>query len=110
MEVEEYTDTPPEVVGMVFALKNLNFSIRKSQEQIEEWRFRISHTTIWRLFNRFDSVTMVNDRSNCGRTPIIGEKSKKKIVDFVLTNRFTTAADIYRNKNLNTHDLTSQTI
>ncbi|KAL4500903.1 hypothetical protein ABPG72_020137 [Tetrahymena utriculariae] len=110
MEVEEYTDTPPEVVGMVFALKNLNFSIRKSQEQIEEWGFRISHTTIWRLFNRFDSGTMVNDRSNCGRTPIIGEKSKKKIVDFVLTNRFTTAADIYRNKDLNTHDLTSQTI
>ncbi len=57
----DFTDTPLEVKGMIFILRNLNYSYRGIETKLKELGFNITHTTAknvmdtWELNKTFDN-------------------------------------------------------
>jgi hypothetical protein len=70
-------------------------------ELISDWGFQINHSTLNRQWNKFQNGLIGNNRENCGRERVIGMDTKNKMIEEVLSNRFTTAADLYQDENIN---------
>jgi hypothetical protein len=103
-------DTPLIQIGQIIALKHLGYSDKKVSELITQWGYRISKTNANNMWKRYRNGDVLNKRANCGRKLAIDKDTKTKMLNEVLKNRFTTAADLYRNQNLNHNHVSESTI
>ena len=64
----DFTDTPPEIKGMVYILRKLQFSFRNIEDKLKELGFNISHTTAKRIIDRWESDLTFNNyrKGSCG--------------------------------------------
>lgn len=110
-EEKKFSDTPEKVKGMIIALKKLGLGPSAIARHINKWDYTISQSTVWRIIDQIDNgLETENRRSLCGRKPSIGNKTTKKMVDYIIEKRDRTAADIFRNKDLNYKNVSVRTI
>ncbi|KAL4473462.1 hypothetical protein ABPG72_012141 [Tetrahymena utriculariae] len=101
MEVEQSYDTPEYIIGQISALKLLGYSNRQAAEQITQWGYSISHTSVGNQWQKYQSGDISSNRQNSGRKSRINSEVKDKMIDEVLNNRYMTAAEMSRNQDLN---------
>ena len=51
----DFTDTPPEVKGMIYILDKLSYSYRNISLKLKELGFNISHMTAKRVIDRWET-------------------------------------------------------
>ena len=56
-----FTDTIPEIKGMVYILRNLQFSYRNIEDKLKELGFNISHTIAKRIIHRWEQDLTFNN-------------------------------------------------
>ena len=86
----EYTDTPPEVKGMVFILRKLDYSYRNIEAKLKQIGFIISHTTSNKIMDRWDKENTFDNyrKDRCGKNTIFSIDEKEKIIDKFKQDRY----------------------
>lgn len=110
MEIEKVWDTPDFIIGQITALKRLTFSDQDAAETITDWGFKLSSATVNKYWNMYLNGDISNARGNCGRKKLLDEKTQEMMINKVLANRWTTAADLYHDSELNSVGASIDTI
>jgi hypothetical protein len=110
MEVEQPSDIPEYIVGQISALKLLDFSDRLASEIITKWGYSICPSSVNKHWHKYLDKDIGNHRENCGRKKAIDEKTKEKMIEKVLQNRWTTAKDLFSDKKINSLGVSVDTI
>ena len=88
---------------MVLSLYLIDFSCRSISKTLSNKGFTISKSAVNNIIRRYEEEkTLENKRKgNCGRKPLIGTRTKGKILNAIQKNRELSIRDIKNNKKLN---------